>query len=155
MPGIVGQIWGITNMDKIDHELMEALIEVESSHNPRAFNPISNARGLTQITPIAWNDLTAHFPDRYGKLNYERAMFKPDIARQAGYDYLNIIRSYLRNSKMPQTLDNILAAYNFGIGNLKKFGLEGIPAETKNFITKIKTLLQPQKETIEQEYNRS
>ena len=45
---------------KVTPELLEALIQVESSNNPRAYNHYTKARGLTQITPIAWRERPPH-----------------------------------------------------------------------------------------------
>lgn len=126
----------------IDSNLLNALIQVESSNNPQAFNPNSKARGLTQITPIAWEDLVMHYPQVYGNLNYEQDVFKPEIAKRAGTDYLNVIQKYLKAYNIPTTLDNVLAAYNWGVGNLKKLGMEKAPKETRDYIQKIKTLME-------------
>jgi len=139
-------------MENFDHEFMSALIDIESSNNPKAFNPETNARGLTQITPIAWQDLTVRYPERYSKLKFERDMFKPDVALQAGKDYLEILKGYLKHYGIPITMDNLIAGYNWGIGNLKEFGLENAPAETKKYIGKMRHLLQPQSEQLDADY---
>lgn len=125
----------------ISPQLLEALIQTESSGDPSAFNKGSGARGLTQITPIAWQDLLAHYPKKYSKLNYQTDIFKPEVARMAGTDYLGIINNYLRAYKLQQSLENLLGAYNWGIGNVRKLGIEKAPPETINYITKIKGLL--------------
>jgi soluble lytic murein transglycosylase-like protein len=137
-------------MDNIDHELLSALMEVESSNNPKAFNKATGARGLTQITPVAWQDLIDHHPEKYGKMNYQRDIFKPEVAMQAGQDYLNIIKGYLKHYNIPSTMENILGSYNWGIGNVKKHGLAMAPAETKAYIQKIRHLLQPQADAMMQ-----
>ena len=136
----------------INQDFLNALIEVESSNNPKAFNPSSGARGLTQITPVAWQDLVAHYPDKYSQMNYEKDMFKPEVAKQAGNDYLNILMGYLRSKRMPITPENLAAGYNWGINNLAKFGLHNAPPETKNYIAKIRKLLSPQTELIDAKY---
>ena len=128
-------------MPNIDPALLEALIQVESSGNPNAFNKGSGARGLTQITPIAWKDLVARHPQVYGKLKYERDVFKPEIARQAGLDYLNIIQGYLKHYKMPMTTENLLGSYNWGVGNVRDSGLGKAPKETRDYIKKINAIL--------------
>ena len=122
-------------------KLLDALVTVESSNNPLAHNSSSGARGLTQITPVAWADLVNWHPERYSNLDYKRDIFNPDVARQAGFDYLNIVRRYLEHYDMPVTLPNLLAAYNWGIGNLRNHRLENAPEETINYITKIADLL--------------
>ncbi len=139
-------------MEQNEQEMLSALIDTESSNDPNAFNEKSGARGLTQLRQIAWDDLVEHFPERYAGLDFKRDMFKPEIAIQAGRDYITIIRRYLRNYGMPETMDNILAAYNWGIGNLRKQGLENAPQQTKDYIEKIRHLLQPQAEQMDNLY---
>jgi soluble lytic murein transglycosylase-like protein len=128
-------------MGDIDVSLLEAIIMTESSGDPNAYNPKSGARGLTQITPIAWKDLVNHFPSKYRDLDYKTDIFRPDVSRRAGADYLAIIKKYLKNSDMPITTDNILSAYNWGIGNLKKYGLGNAPKETLKYIQKVNNYL--------------
>ncbi|MCX5657378.1 MAG: lytic transglycosylase domain-containing protein [Candidatus Omnitrophica bacterium] len=120
--------------------LLPALISAESLNNPLAVSS-SGARGLTQIKPVAWNDLVRVYPEIYGNLVYERDIFKPTIARQAGADYLRIVLGYLQFYGMSAIVDNILAAYNGGIGNLRDHGLENASEETVDYIRKIKRLL--------------
>lgn len=120
-------------------DLMDALIQAESSGDPNAFNKKSGARGLTQITSIAWQDLVAHYPAKYENLQYTKDIFNPKIARQAGEDYIRIIKGYLKHYKLPETTENILASYNFGIGNVR--ANKPLPEETRNYITKILALM--------------
>lgn len=125
----------------IDANLLNALIQTESSGNPLAHNKRTQARGLTQITPIAWQDLVNHYPRVYKNLNYEQDIFKPEVAKRAGADYLNVLVKYLKANQLPVTPDNLLASYNWGIGNLKKMGLGKAPKETRDYIQKIKKLM--------------
>ena len=151
--GIAGQQQPLVNggsfMEDLDREFFNALVDIESSGNPKAFDEASGARGLTQITPIAWDDLAAHHPEKYSKLNYEKDMFKPEIAMEAGKDYLNILKKYLIHYQMPVTMENLVASYNWGIGNLRKKGLENAPDETKNYIEKMRLALQPQSNQLD------
>ncbi len=130
------------NLVEIDQKLLAALIKVESSNNPKAYCRSSGARGLTQITPAAWKDLVKHYPHKYRKLTYWRDIYNPDVAKQAGKDYLILLKHYLKANKMPVTLDNLLAAYNWGIHKLHRFGLQRAPHQTRKYISKIKSLLQ-------------
>jgi soluble lytic murein transglycosylase-like protein len=134
----------------LNSELLNAMIEVESNNDPKAFNEAQGARGLTQITPIAWDDLVAHYPDQYKDLNYERDIWKPEIAIKAGNDYIKLVQQYLKTYKMPINVENIVSAYNWGIGNTKKFGVHNAPAETKAYIAKVRHLLQPQAEQMDE-----
>lgn len=125
---------------KITPPLLNALIFTESSNNPKAHNRFSGARGLTQITPVAWKELRRHYGYRYKKLKYYRDIFKPEVARQAGEDYLYILQGHLKAKGIPVTFDNVLAAYVWGEGNLKRYGLKNAPRSVKKYIAKIKKL---------------
>lgn len=125
---------------KITPPLLNAVIFTESSNNPRAHNRFSGARGLTQITPVAWKELRRHYGYRYKKLKFYRDIFNPEVARQAGEDYLYILQGHLKASGIPVTIDNVLAAYVWGEGNLKKYGLKNAPRVVKRYIAKIKKL---------------
>jgi soluble lytic murein transglycosylase-like protein len=127
---------------EITEELLDALILVESSNDPRAHRHSTGARGLTQITPAAWKDLVAHYPAKYAKLKYRHDIFRPDVAREAARDYLKILARYLKARDIPITLDNLLAGYNWGVRKLDKYGLQNAPRETKRYVLKIKRRLQ-------------
>lgn len=130
------------NLVEIDQRLLAALILVESSNNPNAHCRKTGARGLTQITPAAWKDLVDNYPHKYRKLSYRRDIYKPHIATEAGRDYLNLLKRYLKAKRIPVTLDNLLAAYNWGINNLGRFGLHRAPRQTRRYIAKIKSILE-------------
>lgn len=132
----------INNLVEIEERLLAALIRVESSNNPKAYCRRTGARGLTQITPAAWRDLVANYPKKYRKLKYRQDIYRPDVAREAGKDYLKLLKRYLRAKRIPLTLDNLLAAYNWGINNLGRFGLHRAPRQTRRYIAKIKSILE-------------
>ncbi|MCM8793458.1 MAG: lytic transglycosylase domain-containing protein [Candidatus Omnitrophica bacterium] len=129
--------------------LLVPLIIAESSFNPRAINPHSGARGLTQITWIAWQDLARWYPHKYknDKATYEKEILELDKGREAGLDYLNIILNYLRYYQthgyptLELTLENILTAYNWGISNLIRYGWKNAPQETQEYIKRIRAML--------------
>ncbi|MEW6075499.1 MAG: lytic transglycosylase domain-containing protein [Candidatus Omnitrophota bacterium] len=123
---------------EITPQLMNALVFVESSNNPFAFNRFTKARGLTQITPIAWKELKRHYRAKYAGLTYRKDIYNPEIAREAGRDYLYILQKYLQAKGIPVTLDNLLASYVWGIGNLSRYGLQKAPRVVKNYISSIK-----------------
>ncbi len=129
-----------TPLIEVNPKLLSALIMVESSNNPKAFNRHTKARGLTQITPIAWKELVRHHGSKYRDLSCKTDLYDPAIARQAGEDYLYIIQVHLKAKNIPVTLDNVLAAYVWGHDNLKKYGLEGAPRVVKKYIRDIKRL---------------
>ncbi len=127
---------------EVTPELLEALIQVESSNNPRAYNYQTKARGLTQITPIAWRELRKHYGSKYANLDFWEDMCKSQVAREAGTDYLYRLQKILKAKRIPVTLDNLLAAYVWGPGNLEKNGLHNAPRVVKNYVAKVKRLAQ-------------
>lgn len=124
----------------ISPELLKAVIFVESSNNPRAHNRYTQARGLTQITPIAWKELKKHHRHKYAKLRFQRHMHNPYIATEAGRDFLYILQSHLKARKIPVTLDNLLASYVWGVDNLDRHGLTHAPRVVKRYIRNVKRL---------------
>ncbi len=129
-----------TPLIEVNPKLLDALIMVESSNNPKAFNRRTKARGLTQITPIAWKELKKQFRTKYKNVNYKTDIYEPRIARQAGEDYLYVIQLHLKAKGIPVTLDNVLASYVWGHQNLKKYGLKGAPKVVKRYIRDVKRL---------------
>lgn len=129
-----------TPLIEVNPKLLSALIMVESSNNPMAFNHRTKARGLTQITPIAWKELVKHHRAKYSPLSYRQDIFDPAVARMAGEDYLYIIQLHLKAKNIPVTLDHVLAAYVWGHDNLKKYGLKNAPRVVKKYIRDIKRL---------------
>jgi hypothetical protein len=51
-------------------DIMEAIVKVESSGNPRAFNPKNNCAGILQITPILVKDCNQILSRRKSKVRY-------------------------------------------------------------------------------------
>ena len=119
--------------------LFDAVTEVESNNNPLAAS-IKGARGLMQITQPALTDYNT-----YNKAEYNMEdMFDPELNTTVGRWYLsNRIPTMLKAFKLPVTLDNILWAYNAGIGNVVK-GIK--PEETVAYIEKVKSKLEEVKE---------
>lgn len=116
---------------------LEAIIKIESSGDPKAFNKKSGARGLCQITPICLEEWNARQGHR-GRFE-EKDLFNASINKMVANWYLNErIPAMLIHYALPVSLDFILGAYNFGIGNMKKIWNGEIkwPEETKNYIRK-------------------
>ena len=92
---------------KVDANLIRAIIQIESSGNPKAVSS-AGAQGLMQI-----------MPGTFKSLNPEGDPFDP-------YDNINAGTKYIK-----QLLDNndgdvkkALASYNAGAGNVAKYGYE-------------------------------
>jgi hypothetical protein len=127
---------------EVTPELLEALIQVESSNNPRAYNRHTQARGLTQITPVAWRELRKHYRSKYVNLNFWEDMCKSQVAREAGTDYLYLLQKVLKAKRIPVTLDNLLAAYVWGPQNLAENGIHNAPRVVKRYVSQVKRLAQ-------------
>ena len=115
------------------------IIQIESSGNPDAYNPISKAIGLCQITSVClleWNNY--HPNGQYDELD----LYNGEINTLIGNWYVNIrIPSMLKYYRIPDTINNRIIAYNFGIGHLRNWYRAGadyelLPKETKNYIVK-------------------
>ena len=115
---------------------MERIKMIESSGDPTAFNKKSGARGLYQITPIClreWN--SNHWREQYTLDD----LFDPEINYRIANWYMNIkIPFYLRVYGIEDIPENRVIAYNWGIGNLRKYirGRKTLPKETKNYLLK-------------------
>lgn len=121
-------------------DLINRVIKTESSGNPVAVNKKTRAIGLMQITPPVleeWNNFNSQ--EKYSELD----LYNPEINKKIGEWYLTKrIPQQLKSEGIEKNIYNILAAYNWGIGNLKKIGdalknFHKLPEETKNFIIKI------------------
>jgi hypothetical protein len=127
----IGLCCGKVKAETID---LSIIAKIESENNPLAYNSKSGARGLYQITAICMNDYSM-----YHKTGYIlQDLFNPEINKKIAEWYLNIrIPFLLSHYKQETSLDNILWAYNAGIGNLVK-GIK--PKETRNYILRYKQL---------------
>lgn len=96
----------------LDPHLVASVIWVESKYRPDAVSR-RDARGLMQVTPS-----TAQWgAEKMGIINYDDAkLFDPDLNISIGCWYL----SYLYN-QFPENTQLVLASYNGGIGNVKKW----------------------------------
>ena len=112
---------------------MDAVIQTESNWKGDAYNKKSGATGLGQITPIALEDFNTLKKEKLTMADMkdpQKNMYVTDWT-------LNYrIPSMLRTYKIPLTVDNVLTAYNFGIGNLKKG--KALPKETVDYIFRVK-----------------
>jgi len=114
---------------------MKIIESIESGGNPNAINKKSGAMGLFQIMP---NGALAEWNNFNPKEQYsDRDLFNPEVSTKIASWYMNKrIPSMLKTYKIPDTIDNRLIAYNFGIGNLKSG--KPLPSETINYLKKYK-----------------
>lgn len=99
---------------KID---LNAIAQIESGGNPKAFNARSGARGLFQITDICRRDynINAH------QVKYDKQdLMRPEVSRRIADWYMNVrIPQLLKAFNLLDTVETRLLAYNGGIRNVK------------------------------------
>lgn len=100
--------------------LLAALIRQESGFNARVVNSSSGAMGLGQFMP-------ATAAEYFGS-DWSSGVFNPERAIHATARYLAWL--YRRHG----TWRFAVAAYNWGTGNVAKYGLAGMPNETRNYV---------------------
>ena len=99
---------------KLNHNLVTALIKQESAFRPQAVSP-AKATGLMQILPLTARD-SAQYLKWKQKLHLPDDMFNPETNIYFGTSYLKrMVRAFNRHVPLA------LAAYNLGIGRLRKW----------------------------------
>jgi hypothetical protein len=102
----------------VDPNLVHAVIQQESGYNPKAVSA-AGASGLMQLMPATARGL--------GVIN----VFDADDNLEGGIKYLSQLQKQFDDPNL------VLAAYNAGPGNVRKYG--GVPpfAETQNYVKKV------------------
>lgn len=102
--------------------LIHAVIQKESGYNPTATSR-RRAKGLMQVTPAT---------GRFVGVENSKHLYDPHTNIHAGTAYLK----YLMSNH--DTVDEVLAAYNAGPGNVRKY--KGVPPfrETRRYVVDVK-----------------
>ncbi len=104
----------------VEPQLIRAVIQTESSFRPNAVSPVG-AQGLMQLMPATARDLGVDNP------------FDPEQNVMGGTRYLRQLLD-----RFDGDLDRALAAYNWGMGNVERRGMERMPRETRDYLIKVK-----------------
>jgi soluble lytic murein transglycosylase-like protein len=104
----------------VGQDLIRALIRTESGFNADAVSPVG-AQGLMQLMPETAKDLGVSNP------------FNAEQNVMGGTRYLRQLLD-----RYDGDLDRSLAAYNWGMGNVERRGLEQMPKETRDYLAKVK-----------------
>lgn len=140
----------VSIQEDIDPLLVAAIIKAESTFHTKAISP-TGAHGLMQIQPDTARYISQIIDQPWES---ERFIEDPEYNLRLGINYLK----YLSN-KFNGDLLKVLAAYNWGPGNVKRVGgvVSSMPAETRKYITSVtgnhqrwKTEMQMQRAAVEQ-----
>lgn len=127
----------------VDPYLVSAVINVESGYRPGALSR-RNARGLMQITPATGKWAA----EKIGIADFDEGMlYSPDVNIHIGCWYLRYLEDEF--GEIAPDVTAVLAAYNGGTGNVKKWVQNGVIGqgeirldeipfkETGNYIQKV------------------
>lgn len=130
---------------ELDPYLVSGVINVESKYNPKAKSH-KDAKGLMQITPSTGRWVA----ERMGIENFsEDMLFDPETNIKMGCWYLNNLRQEFAQGGGVTDIVLVLAAYNGGSGNVRKWlkddkysqtgaSLDQIPFnETQQYVEKV------------------
>lgn len=126
---LLAGIFSLLPPDFPNESFLDRVAEVESSNDPRAVSPVG-ARGLFQFMEPTWGD--------HSDLPFDKA-FDPVESRKVARKYFKWIAKTLKSYGRCPNEKDILACYNWGIGNYRKSGydLNKVPNETAQYIEKV------------------
>lgn len=134
--------WVKDSADKygVDENLVNAVIQIESAGNPDAYRDEGKGRyslGLMQL--MRGGGAVDEYEKKFGKKSDD--WFKdPKNNIHVGTWYLGEkINGYLEKYGHDKTVENMIIAYNAGIGTLNKIksGQRDIPQVTKDYLEKL------------------
>ncbi|WP_404691886.1 lytic transglycosylase domain-containing protein [Raoultella ornithinolytica] len=107
--------------------LLYSVAAAESGGDPFAVSG-DGAKGLFQFMPGTAKDVGLKGRD----------VFDPHKSAEAAAKYLRYL-----NDATGGNLEETLAAYNWGLGNVQKKGMDNMPAETRNYVPKVMAGMRP------------
>lgn len=112
---------------------MEAIKQIESGGNVKAYNVTSEAVGWFQITPICLLDFNVENKQHYRTLD----LFSPQVNSRVATWYMDErIPELLKARGIADSVENRLIGFNCGVGCVGK----PLPSETANYLRKYKSL---------------
>ncbi len=149
-PEIASKITGSRHFTAIQ---LAAQMKNESNFNPNAASGVG-ALGLGQFMEAAWHEMAARYPELTNP-NASRTDVNESILRQRLYmdDMYDLVIKYMNEGRIKgDPTELTYAAYNAGMGNVKKYG--GVPPfkETRNYIKRITDTRQQYEDKVVQEY---
>ncbi len=127
---------------------MGAIIQIESSGNPRAVSP-AGCRGLCQIAEGTWVECCKWLGVSW---TWSEDSFDPGCNRVVGNYYINCrVPAMLAHYGIDDNVTTRIGAYNAGIGRLRNLWhehgsdwLDFAPKETRNYVAKYKSIMEAQ-----------
>ena len=107
--------------------LLYSVAAAESGGDPFAVSG-DGAKGLFQFMPGTAKDVGLKGRD----------VFDPHKSAEAAAKYLRYL-----NDATGGNIEETLAAYNWGLGNVQKKGMDNLPAETRNYVPKVMAGMRP------------
>lgn len=125
----------------ISEELVNQIITAESSFDSKAVS-YCDARGLMQITRPTWDWITQQYLEV--DWNFDECSFDPEKNIRVGVRFLKWISDYLDEKELllnAPKKDLVLACYNAGPGNVRKYNYSVPPfKETQDYVKKINNM---------------
>jgi hypothetical protein len=121
---------------------LESISSIESSNNPRAIGDHGKALGLFQLHNCVISDYNTEHHSNYAHSD----ALEPHHAKKIADWYLHEeIPRLLRYYDLNANLDNVLTAWNMGIGKVKQ------GKKARNYIKKYKQLIKKTKREVKHE----
>lgn len=122
--GFIDSLSNLESQNGLPPGILRSVLSTESGFNPNAVSP-KGAKGIAQFMPATAAQYGVDTSDPNSSAQGAARMLG-DLFRQSGGD-----------------IDKTLAGWNWGQGNVANKGMDNMPEETKNFISRVKQGLSP------------